>query len=75
MKNVFVRGKNPDSRAYYGWQNGDLSMFGLREGYKEVTDNLVTVVLYLVVDVIVQSAGQWQMKHSKKGICCNWGRL
>ena len=28
--------------------------------------------LCLVVGLIVQSAGQWQMKHNKKGIRCKW---
>lgn len=31
-----------------------------------------TEALCLVVGLIVQSAGQWQMKHNKKGVRCNW---
>lgn len=31
-----------------------------------------TQALCLVVGLIVQSAGQWQMKHNKKGVRCNW---
>ncbi|PKM90306.1 MAG: hypothetical protein CVU87_02665 [Firmicutes bacterium HGW-Firmicutes-12] len=46
MKKVFIKGNNPDSRAYYGWQDGDLSLFGLREGYKEAADNLVDIALF-----------------------------
>lgn len=32
-----------------------------------------TEALCLVVGLIVQSAGQWQMKHNKNSISPNWG--
>lgn len=44
-KKVFLVGENPNSRAYYGWQDGGLALFGLKEGYKNSADNLVEIAL------------------------------
>jgi len=44
-RKIFIEGKNPNSRAYYGWQDGGLALFGLKEGYKNSADNLVEIAL------------------------------
>jgi hypothetical protein len=44
-KNIFLEGEDPNSRAYFGWQDGDLALFGLKEGYKNSADNLVDIAL------------------------------
>lgn len=44
-KKVFINGGNSYSRAYYGWQDGDLALFGLKEGFKNSADNLVDLAL------------------------------
>ena len=44
-KRIFVEGKDEYSRAYFGWQDGDLALFGLKEGYKNCADNMVDIAL------------------------------
>ena len=44
-KKIFLEGEDPNSRAYFGWQDGDLALFGLKEGYKNSADNLVDIAL------------------------------
>lgn len=44
-RKIFIEGENPNSRAYYGWQDGGLALFGLKEGYKNSADNLVEIAL------------------------------
>ena len=44
-RKIFLEGKNPNSRAYYGWQDGGLALYGLKEGYKNSADNLVGIAL------------------------------
>ncbi|MEW6698676.1 MAG: hypothetical protein ACOY35_00010 [Bacillota bacterium] len=45
QKKIFIGGENEYSRAYYGWQDGDLALFGLKEGYKNSADDLINVAL------------------------------
>ena len=44
-KKIFLEGEDPNARAYYGWQDGGLALFGLKEGYKNSADNLVDIAL------------------------------
>lgn len=44
-KKIFREGKNPYARAYFGWQNRHLALYGLKEGYKNSADNLVDIAL------------------------------
>ena len=42
---VFKQTKNIEQSAYFGWQNKDVALYGLREGYKNSADTLVEYVL------------------------------
>lgn len=44
-RKVFIEGKNPMARAYIGWQIEDLSLYGVKEGYKKSADDLVDIAL------------------------------
>lgn len=44
-KKVFIDGKNFNARAYFGWQDNDVALWGLKEGYKNSADNLVNIAL------------------------------
>lgn len=44
-KKIFLKGEDPNTRAYYGWQDGDLALYGLKEGYKNSADKLVEIAL------------------------------
>jgi hypothetical protein len=44
-RKIFLEGEDQNSRAYFGWQDGDLALFGLKEGYKNSADNLVDFAL------------------------------
>ncbi len=44
-RKVFIEGKNFLERAYIGWQNDDLSLYGVKEGYKNSADDLVDIAL------------------------------
>jgi hypothetical protein len=44
-KKIFTSSDNYYARAYYGWQDGDLALLGLREGYKMSADTLVDTAL------------------------------
>lgn len=44
-KRVFIKGENIHSRAYFGWQDGDLALYGLKGGYKNAADDLVEMAL------------------------------
>ncbi|WP_225897402.1 hypothetical protein [Clostridium botulinum] len=44
-KRIFIEGKNPMGRAYIGWQDSELSLYGVKEGYKLSADDLVDIVL------------------------------
>lgn len=45
LKKIFIEGKDPMARAYIGWQGHELSLFGLKEGYKKSADDLVDIAL------------------------------
>lgn len=44
-KKIFLEGEEPNTRAYYGWQDGNLALYGLKEGYKNSADKLVEIAL------------------------------
>lgn len=44
-RKIFIEGKNPNERAYIGWQNESLSLFGVKEGYKNSADDLVDIAI------------------------------
>lgn len=44
-RKIFIEGKDPRTSAYIGWQNGDLSLYGVREGYKRAADELVDAAI------------------------------
>ncbi|WP_050608219.1 hypothetical protein [Clostridium niameyense] len=44
-KRIFIEGKNPMERAYIGWQDKELSLYGVKEGYKLSADELVNIAL------------------------------
>ncbi|NFB58045.1 hypothetical protein EXM89_19165 [Clostridium botulinum] len=44
-KRIFIEGKNLMGRAYIGWQDSELSLYGVKEGYKLSADDLVDIVL------------------------------
>nr|DAL55189.1 MAG TPA_asm: hypothetical protein [Caudoviricetes sp.] len=44
-RKIFIEGKNPNERAYIGWQNQSLSLQGIRKGYKNSADDLVDIAL------------------------------
>ena len=45
LKKLFIEGNDPDSRAYFGWQNHDLALLGIREGYFDSANELVDIAL------------------------------
>lgn len=44
-RKIFIEGKNPNERAYIGWQNQSLSLQGIRKGYKNSADDIVDIAL------------------------------
>ena len=42
---VFNDTGNMTQSAHFGWQNEDMALYGLREGYKNSADELVEIVL------------------------------
>ena len=45
VKKVFIEGTNPNTTAYFGWQDKSTALLGLKEGYKNSADNLVDIAL------------------------------
>lgn len=44
-KKIFIEGQNDYFEAYFGWQDGDLALLGLKEGYKNCADDLIDIAL------------------------------
>ncbi|MEA5009949.1 hypothetical protein [Clostridium tyrobutyricum] len=44
-RKIFIEGKDPMSRAYIGWQDNKLSLYGLKQGYKKSADDLVDIAI------------------------------
>ncbi|MDU1412687.1 MAG: hypothetical protein E6929_07725 [Clostridium sp.] len=44
-RKIFIEGNNPTSRAYIGWQDKELSLYGAKEGYKKSADDLIDIAL------------------------------
>lgn len=42
---IFFDSGNMEQSAHFGWQNKDLALYGLREGYKNSADDLVEIAL------------------------------
>lgn len=42
---IFYESKIMEQSAHFGWQNKDLALYGLREGYKNSADDLVVLAL------------------------------
>lgn len=42
---VFIEGKDPQRRAYFGWQDQDTALIGVKMGYKNSADDLVDIAL------------------------------
>lgn len=42
---IFVEGEDYNRRAYFGWQDQDTSLIGIKMGYKNSADNLVDIAL------------------------------
>jgi hypothetical protein len=44
-RKVFVEGEDPHGRAYFGWQDHNTALFGLRQGYINSANLLVDITL------------------------------
>lgn len=44
-RKLFIKGENPEERAYIGWQDESLSLQGLKMGYKNSANELVNIAL------------------------------
>jgi HEPN domain-containing protein len=44
-KKVFVETTNQSRMAYFGWQDKETALWGLKQGYKKSADNLVSIAL------------------------------
>lgn len=44
-RRLFIKGENPNERAYIGWQDESLSLQGLKMGYKDSANALVDIAI------------------------------
>lgn len=44
-RKIFVKGTEYGARAYIGWENKELSLYGVKEGYKRAADSLVDIAI------------------------------
>jgi len=44
-RKIFIEGKNVDERTCFGWQDQDAALYGLREGYLNAANDLVSLVI------------------------------
>jgi len=44
-RRIFIEGTDYGSRAYIGWQDKELSLYGVKEGYKKSADSLVEIAI------------------------------
>lgn len=42
---IFLESEKMEQSAHFGWQNKDLALYGLREGYKNSADDLVEIAI------------------------------
>ncbi|WP_083258703.1 hypothetical protein [Cellulosilyticum sp. I15G10I2] len=44
-RKLFIAGKDLSNQAYFGWQDKNSALFGIRTGYKDAADKLVDKAL------------------------------
>ncbi|BCZ49303.1 hypothetical protein psyc5s11_53700 [Clostridium gelidum] len=44
-RKIFIEGTEYGAKAYIGWQDKELSLYGVKEGYKRSADSLVNIAI------------------------------